>query len=580
MVGGLGLFLFGMGYLSGGLKRAAGDSLRKLLEKITKWPLIAMLVGAGVTCLVQCSAGAAVMVVGLVSGGLLSLRQALSVILGANIGTTFTAWLVAGMSIFKITQYALPAIGIGFAMTALGKRPRTKHFGEILLGFGILFIGIYYMKGAFAPLNENHQVRDILIAIGDRPILAVLAGTIITMLIQSSSASIVMIQTLAFAGAFGIEWETALRIAIPFVLGDNIGTTITAQIAAWRTNLVGRRTAMGHTLFNVIGVLLVLPLVYLGWYVDLVKLVSPFALSKGTIMVHIAISHSLFNIVAAFVMLPLVGLLEKLVTKILPTRPRHLEQMPVTLERHLLETPPVAIDQTRREIVRMCSIAKDAVELAVTAITEDDRVALSKVARKEDAVDEFQTEITRYLVELSQRQLDPKMANELPVLLHTVNDIERVSDHATNIAEIAERKIQKRQTFSEEASQGMALLWTEVSHMLDNVLSAVEFSDSGAAERVLRHEEAVNQMQIDYRRAHITRLSDGTCAVLAGVFFVDFVDNMEKIGDHLTNVAQGVLAGLQWSSRHGETTAEDKVAVNCEGNTASRQKGRESIREK
>jgi len=558
LVGGIGLFLFGMGHLSDGLKRAAGDSLRKLLEKITRWSFVAMLVGAGVTCLIQSSSAATVMVVGLVDAGLLTLRQALSVVLGANIGTTFTAWLVAGIGIFKITHYALPAVGVGFAMTALCKKPRTKHVGQILLGFGILFIGVYFMKGASAALKDSTRVRELLIGIGDRPILAVLAGTVITMLLQSSSASIAMIQALAFAGAFSSDWDTALRVAIPFVLGDNIGTTITAQIAASQTNLVGRRTAMGHTLFNIIGVLLVLPLIYLGWYVDLVKLVSPFALSKGTIMVHIAISHSLFNITAAFVMLPLVGLLEKLVTKMLPTRPRHLEQMPVTLERYLLETPPVAIDQARREIVRMCSTAKDAVDLAVGAITEDDRDAIPKVARKEDAVDEFQAEITRYLVELSQRQLEPEMANELPVLLHTVNDIERISDHAVNIAEIAERKIQKGQTFSETASREVARLQMEVRHMFDNVLSAVQFSDRQAAAKALQHEETVNQMQIDYHRAHVRRLSDGTCDVLAGVFFVDFVDNMEKIGDHLTNIAQGVASGLQWSAEpvHSPSSAQ------------------------
>ncbi len=560
-VGGLGLFLFGMGRLSDGLKRAAGDSLRRLLEKITRWSLIAMLVGAGVTCLIQSSSATTVMVVGLVNAGLLTLRQALCVVLGANIGTTFTAWLVAVLSVFKITQYALPAVGVGFAITVLARKPRTKHLGQVLLGFGILFIGMFYMKDAFGGLTESEGVEKLLIAIGDQPILAVLAGTAITMLVQSSSASIAMIQALAFAGAFGTDWDVALRVAIPFVLGDNIGTTITAQLAAARTNLVARRTAMGHTLFNVIGVAIVLPFIYLGWYVDLVELISPFALTKGTVMVHIAIAHSMFNIVAAFAMLPMVGLLEKLVIRVLPTRPRHLEQMPVTLERHLLETPPLAIDQARREIVRMCRAAKDAVDLAVTAILANDATAASRVAQKEDAVDQFQTEITRYLIELSQRRLDPEAAGELPVLLHTVNDIERMSDHAMNIAEIAQRKIEKGQAFSDAASEELARLRMEVSQMFDGVLAAVESSDRQAAATVLEHEKVVNEIQIDYRRAHVSRLSDGTCSVLAGVFFIDFVDNMEKIGDHLTNVAQGVIGGLQWDGQVSKTASQDRAAI-------------------
>lgn len=560
-VGGLALFLFGMGHLSDGLRRAAGETLRRSLEKITKWSLVAMLIGAGVTCLIQSSSATTVMVVGLANAGLLSLRQALSVVLGANIGTTFTAWLVAGMSVFKITQYALPAVALGFALQVLGKKPRTKHLGRVFLGFGILFIGIDFMKEAFGSLTADPRVHDVLIAIGGQPILAVAAGMIITMLLQSSSASIAMIQALAFAGAFGTDWDTALRVAVPFILGDNIGTTITAQIAAARTNLVGRRAAMGHTLFNVIGVMLVLPLVYLGWYVAAVKWISPAGLNQGTIMLHIAISHSLFNTSAAFLVLPAVGWLERLVILVLPTRPKHLEQMPMTLERHLLETPLVAIDQTRKELLRMCRTARDAVDLAMTAVTNNDTVAAAKVARKEQTVDEFQDEITRYLIELSQRQLDPEIANELPVLLHTVNDIERMGDHALNIAEVAERKAEKNEKFSDEATGEMAALQAEIHQMFDEVLLAVEHSDRQAAGRALEHEGSINQMQIDYRRTHISRLTNGTCAVLAGVFFIDVVDNLEKIGDHLANVAQGVVGGLQWSAQLRDAVVEDGMGA-------------------
>jgi phosphate:Na+ symporter len=556
-VGGLGLFLFGMRYLSDGLKRAAGASLRRLLEKVTKWSLMALLVGAGVTCLIQSSSATTVMVVGLVNAGLLSLKQAIGVVLGANIGTTFTAWLVAGMSVFKISLYALPAVGLGFALQVFARRPRTKHIGQVLLGFGILFIGIHYMKDAFSPLRESAQVRNLLIAIGDRPILAVLAGASITMLVQSSSASIAMIQALAFAGAFGTDWETVLRVTIPFILGDNIGTTITAQLASLQTNLAGRRTAMAHTLFNVLGVIVALPVVYAGWYVVLVKWISPLALSRGTIMVHIAISHSMFNVLAALGMLPFIGGLEKLVAKVVPARRRRPEQMPVTLERHLLETPPLAMDQARREIVRMSRTAKEALELAVTAITRDDESALARVVRKEDAVDNFQTEITRYLVELSQRTLEPEMANELPVLLHTVNDIERVADHAVNIAEVAERKIGGRQTFSRPAQDEIARMELEVAHMFDKVLLAVERSDRQAARGALAHEDEINRMHLDCRCNHIGRLSNGTCDALAGLSFVDLISSLEKIGDHLANVAQGVLGGLQWGAQARASAGQD-----------------------
>ena len=557
-LGGLGLFLFGMGYLSDGLKMAAGDNLRRLLGKVTRWPILALLIGAGVTCLIQSSSATTVIVVGLVNAGLLTLRQAICVVLGANIGTTFTAWLVAGMSVFKITTYAMPAVALGFVLQVLGKRPRTKRLGQILLGFGVLFIGIDFMKEAFGPLKDHESVRNLLIAIGDRPILAVLAGMLFTMVVQSSSASIAMIQTLAFTGAFGTDWDTALRVAIPFVLGDNIGTTITAQIAALRANISGRRTAMAHTVFNVLGVAIVLPLVYTGLFVRAVEFISPARLTQNTVMLHIALAHSAFNVTAALVVLPFAGLLEALVVKVLPTRARDLAIRPVTLERHLLGTPSVAIDQARKEIVRMIHTAKEALDDAVEAFAHDDFKMLQRVAAKEDAVDEFQTEITRYLVELSQRSLEPQMANELPVLLHTINDVERVADHAVNISELADRKIEQKHTLSEEAMQEILRLRLEISQMFDDVLLAVADSDAALAERALTHEKIVNQMQIDLRNAHVRRLGDGTCTALAGLLYIDFVNNMEKIGDHLTNVAQGVLGGMQWASRKDE---QQKIAA-------------------
>ncbi|MDY6913081.1 MAG: Na/Pi cotransporter family protein [Planctomycetota bacterium] len=557
-VGGLGLFLFGMGYLSDGLKLAAGENLRRMLSKVTRWRVLALLIGAGVTCLVQSSSATTVMVVGLVNAGLLTLRQAICVVLGANIGTTFTAWLIAGMSVFKITSYALPAVGIGFLLHVLGKRRKTRHLGQILLGFGILFIGISFMKGAFDPLKDSDSVRNLLISIGDRPILAVLAGAAFTMLIQSSSASIAMIQMLAFSGAFGVDYDVALRVAIPFVLGDNIGTTITAQLAALRTNLSGRRTAMAHTMFNVLGVAIILPIVYTGWYVQIVRSIAPVALTQKTIMLYIAIAHSAFNITSSLVILPAVGLLEMAVVRLLPARTKDLEIQPVTLERHLLDTPPMAIAQARKEILRMAETARKALNDAVTAFHDVDRRRLTKVAAEESAVDDFQTEITGYLVELSQRSLSPEMANELPVLLHTVNDLERVADHAVNIAETASRKIEQKQTFSDSATSDSARLRTEVSQMFQDVLAAVAKSDVDLAHQALEHEKTINQMQVDFRNSHIRRLSEGRCSAMAGLLFIDFVDNMEKIGDHLANVAQGVIGGLQWAAEHNsnETAAE------------------------
>lgn len=569
-VGGLGLFLFGMGMLSDGLKAAAGNRLRSLLSKITKWRMSALLIGAGVTCLIQSSSATTVMVVGLIHAGMLTLRQAICVVLGANIGTTFTAWLVAGMSVFKITTYALPAVALGFAIHFLGRRSRTRHWGQILLGFGILFVGISFMQEAFQPLRNDEAVQQLLISIGDRPILAVLGGTVITMLIQSSSASIAMIQTLAFAGAFGTDWDVALRVTIPFVLGDNIGTTITAQIAALRTNLGGRRTAMAHTLFNVIGVLIILPAVYLGWYVALIERISPVGLTQNTVMLHIALSHSVFNVTAAVATLPFVGALERLVRKVLPGREMLDEDMePVTLERHLLDTPPLAVSQAHKEIVRMAKTARKAVKGAMAAIRDDDLSRVGKVREREDAADHFQTEITRYLVELSQRSLSPEMANQLPVLLHSVNDFERIADHAVNIAEVAVRKVDHSHSFSEAGTAEIEQMYREVRRMFKGVLKALKEFDVDAARDALRREETLNRMQADFRESHTERLSAGTCTAMAGLIFVDLVDNIEKIGDHLTNIAEGILGGFQWTA---EPDAERLVGAEQPGESPPAEK--------
>jgi phosphate:Na+ symporter len=547
-VGGLGLFLFGMGWMSEGLKKVAGRKLRTLLESLTRHRVVAVLVGALVTCLIQSSSATTVMTVGFVNAGLLTLKQALCVVLGANIGTTFTAWLVSTLGIggLKITAYALPAIGIGFLVQTIGKTQKLRSIGQIVLGFGVLFVGIGFMKNGFSPLKDSQRVQEALIWLGGHPLLAVLAGTVTTMLLQSSSASIMMVQMLAFQGGFGTDWDVALRVAIPFILGDNIGTTITAEIASLRTSLAARRTARGHTIFNVIGVCYMLPIVWIGWYGDLVEAITPLRLSQSTIMVHIAVAHSMFNVVNSLVFLPIIGWLEAIVIKVVPSRDDELDQEPVVLEQHLLDTPVIAIDQARRQIVRMAERARNAVQQAVEGLLEGERRKLDRTMQVEDLIDEFQYEITSYLALLSTREISKELAIELPVLLHTVNDLERVGDHAVNIAEIADRKIEQKLTLSDPAQAEAAQLKEQVTQMFERISGALENNDVGAAQSALVNEDNLNRMQMDFRRSHVQRMSEGICSVQAGLIFVDLVDNMEKIGDHLTNIAQAVIGGLQW----------------------------------
>lgn len=556
-IGGLGLFLFGMGLMSDGLKKVAGQKLKKLLESLTKHRVIAVLVGAATTCLVQSSSATTVMTVGFVNAGLLTLKQALCVVLGANVGTTFTAWLVSAFAIFKVSSYALPIVGVGFLLTLAGRSAKGRSLGQVMLGFGILFLGIHFMKEAFSPLRDYSGVQEALIWLGQNPLLAVLAGTVITMLLQSSSASIAMIQTLAAVGAFGTEnWQQTLQVTIPFILGDNIGTTITAQLAALRASRNAKRAAMGHTIFNALGVLYMLPLVWGPLYSHavewVVRVLTPLTLTQNTIMVHIAVAHTAFNVFNTLVFLPLIGVLAAIVFRILPVTERESARRPVALEEHLLDTPSIALQQAEREIVRMAKAARRAVEASINGILTNDRKALASANELEDFTDEFQLAITSYLTTLSGRQLSDEVSIKLPVLLHTVNDLERIGDHAVNITEIAQRKIDGKLSFTQAATEEAKQLKNEVLDMFDSVLAALSENDVERARAGMANEQNLNRMQVEFRRSHVERMSGGLCTAEAGLIFIDLVDNVEKIGDHLTNIVQAVVGGLQWAGTEPE----------------------------
>ncbi|MBN2020270.1 MAG: Na/Pi cotransporter family protein [Sedimentisphaerales bacterium] len=552
-IGGLGLFLFGMELMSGGLKKVAGRKMKDILRALTKKPLVGVVVGMLVTILMQSSSATTVMTVGFVNAGLLTLRQSLSVILGANIGTTFTAWLISGLAAFKITTYAMPAIGIGFLMKILCRRQKGISIGEVILGFGILFTGINFMKGAVAPLQGSEQVQQALLWLGQNPIVSVLVGAVLTMLLQCSAATIAVVQILAFEGAFGSDWSTVLRVAIPYVLGDNIGTTITAQLAAINTSLAARRTAQAHSLFNVIGVIYMLPLVWTGWYSRAVEWLVPLELSKNTIMLHIAISHSLFNIVNTIIFLPMLNVLEALAIRTVPPRAQDIVTKPIILERHLLSTPELALEQTRQEIVRMTRVAKDSINFAIEGLSEDNIKKLMLAHKAEDTCDEFQYEITSYLTALSRKTLSDEVSVALPVLLHTVNDLERIGDHAVNIAQIAQRKIDQKLSFSSYAKAEVDLLKTEINTMFDLILHSLEKNDITAAKMSLLCENKLNRMQVEFRRNHVQRMTSGLAKPEVGLIFIDIVDNVEKVGDHLTNIAQSVIGGLQWDGVDGNS---------------------------
>jgi len=552
LIGGLGLFFLGMKMMSESLRKVAGNRLKNTLDILTKRPIIGLFIGTLVTMLVQSSSATTVMTVGFVNAGLLTLRQAISIVLGANIGTTLTAWLVSFFALFKITNYALPAIGIGFFLTMFSKKRKARMWGNFILGFGLLFTGLGFMKDAFGPMKDSEALRNFLLTFGTYPMLGILFGMFITVLLQSSSATIALLQIMAFSGLIDF------RTCVPVILGDNIGTTVTAQLAAIGTNTVAKRTAMAHTLLNTMGVLYMFIPVHFGWYATLVERLVPGPLTKSNIMLHIALSHSLFNVINSFfVFLPLINVLEKLSVRFTRARPGEIKMSPVYLEKHLLKNPTLALEQARKEIDRMIDCARKTLSESLRVFFDEDVALIDKARRKEEVVDNLQREITQYLVELSERGLEKDEAETIPVLLHCVNDVERVGDHAMNILELAERKIDQKLPFKEKDLLELRKMVEVVNQMLLNTHVALMDNNILAGRRALENEARLNQMQVDLKEKEVRRVGKGKVNYLSGIVFNDFVNNIEKIGDHLTNIAQGVLRHLRWDA---EPVYNEKVA--------------------
>lgn len=531
ILGGLGLFLYGLSVLSQSLQKVAGQKLRSILKLLTSNRFLGLAVGAFITAMIQSSSATTVMVVGFVNAGLLHLQQAVGVIIGANVGTTITGQLIA----FKIDKYSLPIIAIGFVMIMLSKRARTKRWGEAVLGFGLLFLGLSIMKETLSPLGGSGMVQSFFIKFSEQPILGVFAGMLATMVIQSSSATVGLTMALAATGLIDI------RGAICLVLGENIGTTITAQLASIGTNRAARRAACAHTMFNSAGVAAMLIIMYTtDFYVNLVRSTS------GDIMRQIANSHTLFNVINAGIFISLVGPLTRLVRIVVPGEVVSLRVEPEFLEKHLLDTPFIAMEQARKEIVRMAGIAEQAVRDSSRAFFKGDTSYLKTVPVLEEGLDHLQREITHYLVELAKRSLTGTQSEQLPVLLHTINDLERVGDHAENILELAERRKYDKVVIPPDALDYLEAMCELTLEMSGRVAYALEHDDHDEARAALKIEDRINRMHIEMRQDYAMRLGKGEADARSGLIFFDLVMNYEKMGDHYTNVAQAVLGELRW----------------------------------
>ena len=529
LIGGLGLFIYGIHLMGEGLQNAAGERLRRLLRALTKNALIGTAVGAFITAIIQSSSATTVMVVGFVNAGLMTLKQSIGVILGANIGTTVTAQIIA----FKLTDYALPVIAVGTVLYLFVNRRFWKFFGLFLLGFGILFLGLTLMAGAVKPLSQQPAFRDFFVQYSGKPLLGVLTGAIVTAVFQSSSVTSGMVITLASLGLFD------LKGAIPLIFGCNIGTCITALLASLGTSISARRAALAHILFNTITTLVFIPL--LPFYDKLISLTA------GDVARQVANAHTLFNVSGALIFLPFVGAYSKLIERLLPGKDTFIETQPKYLEKHLLNTPHAALDAAIKEMTRMTELAQSMISDAMRGFFNGDVKSLELIPKKEVAVDNLQEAITDYLMELMQREITPEIAHKIPSLLHSVNDIERIGDHSENLMELSERKISAKLPFTHDALQEIREISPLVDKMAAAVIIALDSVDQDKAKYVIDLEDQVNKLTMQLRENHISRLSKNKCKVLSGIVFLDIVSNFEKIGDHLTNIAQAVRGKLQWS---------------------------------
>lgn len=528
VLGGLGLFVFGMKYLSDHMQLLAGTRLRRILRSLTKDRVRGTLLGAFVTSIIQSSSVTTVILAGLLNAGLIDLMQSASVVIGANIGTTITAQIIA----FKISKYAFPAIFIGTLMMLFAKKKRTQHIGALVFSFGLIFLGLETMSSVMKPLKDVPEITTFFVKLSHSPILCIILGTVFTVLVQSSSASIGMLIAMASAGL--IDYTTALY----FLLGDNIGTTITAWLASIGGTLAARRMACFHTIFNIVGATYFYFLIKGGLYPKFIDFITPGAVTADTISRHIANAHTLFNVFNALVFLPFLPIFVTLIKRLVPGKELYISAEMQYLQDRLLNTPEIAIDSAKKEIAVMAQLVQKCATTAIDGFFQKDKKSIQYVQTQESAVDTLQHDITYYLAKLSTQELSPQLANQLPNLLHSINDLERIADHAVNISELTERIISNECPFSNKALAEMRTMYGKVDDMFKIAISMIENPDTQMAEKAFKIEQEINKMQKDCLSQHSQRLCSHQCHPYSALIYVDFINNVEKMADHLTNIIE------------------------------------------
>jgi phosphate:Na+ symporter len=534
LIGGTALLMYGVDKLGENLEKASGNVMKKILSVLTGRLMSAFAIGTILTAIVQSSTAITVLTVGFVNAGLMSLSQAIGIIYGANIGTTITAQIFAASYTFKLTTYALPVLGIGFLINYMAKKPTIKNVGAAIMGFGMMFQGLALLNSGKDFLSNSPSVKYFFDTYATIPIVGILLGITVTALIHSSSATVALVMVLGQAGLLGSDPTTALRTAICIMLGDNIGTCVTAQLASLTANINARRAAWAHTLYNVIGVLLAW--VSLPWFVLLIQRFTSLFMHSTSLNVQIANSHTVFNVLSAVIFIPFTKYYVHFLETIIRDNKKD-HGAPVYLDRLLLDTPVAAFKATVLEILRGTEISRRMIADVMKAIQEHNKDILEEVEKDEAAVNRIQKDTIHYTVELSQHSLNNKMSELVPVMINSVNNIERIGDHAVNLTMLTKSYIDNKLQFSTEALAELQNVYSLIEEMFDSTIRCLQEDDMTSAYKTMELEGRVDELCKQMQSGHIHRLEAGECTIESGIIYLDIVSYLERVADHICKVS-------------------------------------------
>ncbi|MGN1015270.1 MAG: Na/Pi cotransporter family protein [Butyricicoccus sp.] len=559
LLGGLAVFIYGMNLMSEGLQKAAGERMKQILGVLTKNRLIGVLAGALVTAVLQSSSATTVMVIGFVSAGLMSLPQAISVILGANIGTTLTAQIIA----FKIDDYIWPIVFVGFLLYFFPKKEQLKNVGQTIFAFGLLFVGITTMSSVMKPLASSELFLNMIAYVSHVPVLGVLVGALMTLVVQSSSATIAVLQNFAAQpAADGVTSILGLTGAIPILLGDNIGTTITAILATVGQPRQAKRTALAHCTFNISGALLFIWIV--PWYARFIQYISPKGNEVDVIARQIANAHTCFNVVMTLVWLPLLPILVKIVTTLIPIVEKKVQAQtePKFLDNNVRHLPSAAINLTRCELVRIGEFAVNMSEVAREGFLRGADEKMERVYELEDVVDILQDKTIRYLSSLcTTGYLTDKQSATVSKLIRAASDFERIGDQLISIANFAKLKKEKGYTFTETAMEELRDTFDKVEQMLERTVQALNNRDQTMAASIIHQQEDIEGLERRLSQKHMERLQLGSCSPENTVAFTDVLHDLESIGEFCSDIAEILLdEDLIAELKNGQTPGEPASA--------------------